>query len=156
MPSAQWFTLGCTTGVIAKCYRLGYRPWVTGYGNLSIMHWTCTRVLRADYCGDGISHTQNGKQINAWDVLSPPGPILAHGPTPPNMVFEAAFDQNGALCLSHERWSHGGAVEAAACPNRLRPPGQSMQPETVCDNVSQALMQSGGAPRMFNESVMPP
>jgi hypothetical protein len=156
MPSVQWFTFGCTTAVIGKCYRLGYRPWVTGYGNLSIMHWTCTRVLRADYCGDGVPHTQNGKLINAWDVLSPPGPILAQGPTPPDMTFEAAFDQNGALCLSHERWSHNGTVDAAACPNRLRPPGQGTQPATVCDNVSQALMLSGGAARMFNESVMPP
>ena len=29
------FTFGCTTGVIAKCYRWGYRPWVSGYGDLT-------------------------------------------------------------------------------------------------------------------------
>jgi len=34
--SAPLFTFGCTTGAIAKCYRWGYRPWVTGYGNLTI------------------------------------------------------------------------------------------------------------------------
>ena len=28
--SSAMFTFGCTTGVIAKCYRWGYRPWVTG------------------------------------------------------------------------------------------------------------------------------
>src|SRR4051812_47322688 len=32
--SSSLFTFGCTTGVIAKCYRWGYRPWVTGYGDL--------------------------------------------------------------------------------------------------------------------------
>ncbi|HEX8114838.1 MAG TPA: ADYC domain-containing protein, partial [Kofleriaceae bacterium] len=51
--SSSLFTLGCTTGVIAKCYRWGYRPWVTGYGDLVAMHWACTRLARADYCGDG-------------------------------------------------------------------------------------------------------
>jgi hypothetical protein len=155
MSSAPWFTLGCTTGAIAKCYRLGYRPWVTGYGNLAIMHWTCTRLVRADYCGDGVSHTQNGLLVNAWDVLAPPGPILAKGPTPPEMTFEAAWNQNGALCLSHARWADHGVEDTAACPNRLRPPGQGMQPGTVCDNVAQALMMSGTAPRLFNESVIP-
>jgi len=156
MPSAPWFTLACTTGVIAKCYRWGYRPWVTGYGNLATMHWTCTRVSRADYCGDGTPHTSNGNVINLWDILSPPGPILAQGSTPPGMTFEAAWDQNGALCFSHARWNLDGATRAAACPNRLRPPGQGMQVGTVCDNVSQALMMGGAAPRLFNESVIGP
>jgi hypothetical protein len=156
MSLAPYFTLGCTTGVIAKCYRLGYRPWVTGYGNLAIMHWTCTRLTRADYCGDGVPHTENGKLINAWDNLPPPGPILVQGATPPEMTFEAAWGQNGALCLSHVRWDNEGAELTAACSNRLRPPGQGMQPGTVCDNVAEALMLSGMGPRMFNESVIPP
>lgn len=153
--SAPWFTLGCTTGAVAKCYRFGYRPWVTGYGNLKIIHTTCIRVVRADYCGDGVSHTQDGTLINVWDNLSPPGPILAQGSTPPGMTLEAAWDQNGALCLSHARWNLGGAVAAAACPNRLQPPGQANQPGTVCDNIDEALMHGNG-PRMFNESAMNP
>lgn len=152
--SAQLFTFGCTTAAIAKCYRLGYRPWVPGYGNLTITHWTCTRVLRADYCGDGVSHTLNGTLINVWDNLPSPGPILTQGSS--GMTFEAAWNQNGALCLSHARWDLDGAVVAAACPNRLRPPGQSMRPGTVCDNVAQALMQGGTPPRLFNESPILP
>jgi hypothetical protein len=154
--SAPLFTFGCTTGAIAKCYRWGYRPWVTGFGNLAITHWTCTRLARADYCGDGVPHTQNGTLINLWDNLGAPGPIVARGPTPPGMTFEAAWDQHGALCLSHARWNAGGTVVAAACPNRLRPPGQGMQPGTVCDNIAEALMHSGGPGRLFNESVIPP
>jgi hypothetical protein len=146
---APLFTLGCTSAVIAECYRWGYRPWVTGYGNLGIMHWVCTRLARADYCGDGVSHTVDGTLINVWDNLSPPGPILAQGTTPPGMTFEAAWDQNGALCFSHARWTLGGTVVAAACPNRLQPPHGS-QSGTTCDNALQ-----GGAPsRMFDESVL--
>jgi hypothetical protein len=148
------FTFGCTVGVIADCYRWGYRPWVTGYGNLTITHWTCTRLARADYCGDGVSHTQTGTLINVWDNLSPPGPILAQGSTPQGMTFEAAWGQNGAICLSHARWNSG--VIAPACPNRLRPPGAG-QSGTVCDNVAEALMQgNGNSVRMFNESVLNP
>jgi hypothetical protein len=146
--SAPLFTLGCTTGAIAKCYRLGYRPWATGSDNLKITHWTCTRLIRADYCGDGVSHTMNGKQINLWDNLSPP--IRAQGTTPAGMSFEAAWGQNGAICLSHERWAKDGTVVAAACPNRLAPPGHGNS--TVCDNVA----ESGGNSRMFTESVINP
>ena len=32
---AGMFTFACTSGVIAKCYRWGYRPWLTGYGDLA-------------------------------------------------------------------------------------------------------------------------
>jgi len=40
-----------TTGVIGKCYRWGYRPWVNRPGRTWwAAHWTCTRVARADYC----------------------------------------------------------------------------------------------------------
>jgi hypothetical protein len=147
--SAPLFTLGCTTGVIATCYRWGYRPWITGYGNLTLTHWTCTRLARADYCGDGVSHTHDGTVINVWDNLGAPGPIQAQGATPPGMSFEAAWDQNGALCFSHARWILGGSVAAAACPNRLQPP-QGNQPGMVCDNT----LQGGPSARMFNESAM--
>ncbi|HMG21002.1 MAG TPA: ADYC domain-containing protein [Kofleriaceae bacterium] len=153
--SAPQFTLGCTTGAVAKCYRWGYRPWVTGYGNLMITHWTCTHVARSDYCGDGVSHTMTGTLINVWDNLGAPGPIQAQGATPPGMTFEAAWGQNGAICFSHARWSLGGAVVAAACPNRLMPPGPG-KPGTVCDNVAEALMQGGAGSRMFNESDLNP
>ena len=149
--SAPQFTLGCTTGAIAECYRWGYRPWVTGYGNLTITHWTCTRLSRADYCGDGVSHTINGTLINVWDNLGAPGPIQAQGTTPPGMTFEAAWGQNGAICFSHARWSLGGSVAAAACPNRLMPPGQGQSGNT-CDNA----LQGGGSSRMFNESSLNP
>ena len=150
--SAPLFTLACTTSSIAECYRWGYRPWVTGFGNLMTMHWACTRLARADYCGDGVTHTMDGTMINVWDVLPPPGPIQAHGTTPPGMTFEAAWDQSGALCLSHARWAFNGSVVAAACPNRLRPPGRASP--TVCDDAAQGMAMSGGSSRVFNESAI--
>ena len=150
--SAPLFTLACTASAIADCYRWGYRPWVTGFGNLKTMHWACTRTARADYCGDGVDHTMDGTMINIWDTLPPPGPIQAHGTTPPGMTFEAAWDQTGALCLSHARWAFNGSVVAAACPNKLHPPGHGSP--SVCDDAAQGMMVSGGPDRLFNESAI--
>jgi len=147
------FTFGCTTGVVAKCYRWGYRPWVTGYGDLTTLHQICTRVARADYCGNGISHTRNGTLINVWDNLPYPGPIQAQGYTPLGMFFEAGWSTRGAVCLSHTRWLLGGLLIAAACPDRLIAPGLGVLGATVCDFPAQLLGQPGGA-RMFNASYL--
>jgi hypothetical protein len=147
--SSTMFTLGCTTGVIAKCYRWGYRPWITGYGDVVALHWTCTRVARADYCGNGQPHTQDGTLINIWDNQPPPGPIQAHAATPLGMLFEAGWSTGGAVCLSHARWLLNGGLLAQACPDKLIAPGLPL--ETVCDIESQVLGQ-GVSPRLFNES----
>jgi len=147
------FTFGCTTGVIAKCYRWGYRPWVNGFGNLVPMHQTCTRLARADYCGNGIPHTRNGTQINVWDNLPSPGPIQHHGLlTPVGMLFEAGWNTDGAVCLSHSRWLLDDAlVLAALCPDRLVPPG--LLGGTVCDTVPAVLGLDANA-RMFDEAFL--
>ena len=152
--SSALFTFGCTSGVIAKCYRWGYRPWITGYGDIVSMHWTCTRVARADYCGNGVSHTHNGTAINVWDKLPAPGPIQSHGGLlpPMGMMFEAGWNTGGAVCLSHARWLlDDGAALAAACPDRLVAPG--LLGGTVCDTVSAVLGYDSNA-KMFNEAYL--
>jgi hypothetical protein len=152
--SSAMFTFGCTTGVIAKCYRWGYRPWVTGYGDLTTMHQTCTRLARADYCGNGMPHTHDGTLINVWDTLPPPGPIQKHGGLLPplGMMFEAGWDTGGAVCLSHARWLlDDGGLLASLCPDRLVPPG--LLGATVCDTAAAVLGFNPNA-RMFNESCL--
>ena len=147
--STTLFTFGCTTGVIAKCYRWGYRPWVTGYGDLVTTHQICTRMARADYCGNGTSHTHENTAINAWDNLPSPGPIMPHGTTPSGMVFEAGWNTSGAVCLSHSRWLLGGLTIAALCPDRLVAPNLLLG-GTVCDVESQVL--GGATSKLFDES----
>jgi hypothetical protein len=150
--SRPLFTFACTTGVIAKCYRWGYRPWLTGYGDMAEMHWTCTRLARADYCGNGVPHTRNGTTINVWDTLPAPGPIQRHGLlTPLGMLFEAGWNTGGAVCLSRSRWLlDDGLSLAALCPDRLVTPGLL---GTTCDTVSEALGYDGDA-KMFNEAYL--
>ena len=149
------FTFGCTAGVIAKCYRWGYRPWLGGYGgaNFSDLHWACTRMARADYCGDGRSNTRDGTAINVWDRLPYPGPIQKHGLLPPlGMLFEAGWDTGGAVCLSRARWLLDDGLQIASlCPDRLIPPG--LLGATVCDTVVEVLFQEPKA-MLFNESYL--
>jgi hypothetical protein len=149
--SSTLFTFGCTTGVIAKCYRWGYRPWVTGYGDLASVQWSCTRMARADYCGNGSSHTHDLTQINFWDTLPAPGPIDGRGSPPPGMLFEAGWNTGGAVCLSHARWLLGGPIIALGCPGRLLAPGLGILGATVCDTVAEVLGQNASS-TIFDES----
>ena len=160
--SSSMFTLGCTSGVIAKCYRWGYRPWLTGYGDSMVaMHQTCTRLARADYCGNGNPGTRDGTEINVWDRLSPPGPIQKHGGIkilglplplpPPGMLFEAGWNTDGAVCLSTARWLlEDGIGLIRLCPDKLVPPGLLLP--TVCDTITSVFLFDTNA-RMFNESL---
>ena len=160
--STSLFTFACTSGVIAKCYRWGYRPWLNGYGDSMVaMHQTCTRLARADYCGNGMPGTKDGTKINVWDRLSSPGPIQKHGgPTilglplplpPPGMLFEAGWNTDGAVCLSTARWLlDDGIGLLRVCPDKLVPPGLLLP--TVCDTITAVFAFDPNA-RMFNESL---
>jgi ADYC domain len=148
--SSSLFTLACTTGAIAKCYRWGYRPWVTGYGDLVATHWACTRAVRADYCGNGTSHTRDGTVINLWDNIPAPGPLQTRA-TGTGMLFEAGWSTSGAVCLSRDRWTLGGPLIAGGCPNRLVVPILGLLGGTVCDLLVLLGLNPQDA-RVFNES----
>jgi hypothetical protein len=153
--SSSAFTFGCTAGVLAKCVRWGYRPWlqdVTGSSSqFAALHWSCTRMARADYCGDGRSWTHNGTTINIWDTAPAPGPFQAHGPTDPTFIFEAGWNTGGAVCLSKERWATIDPAVAQDCPNRLIPPGAATPVGTVCESPTDASLFDPGV-ELFNES----
>lgn len=103
-------TFGCRGYVLAKCVEMGYRPWLEGLAceddspgrahceRLSLQghHQACTRMLRADYCGDGTSYTNDGTYINAYDDLE-----LRFDSE--DWLFEAEWDADGAICVSRER-----------------------------------------------------
>ena len=151
--SSALFTFGCTTGVIAKCYRWGYRPWVTGYGDLTAMHWACTRLARADYCGDGVPHTEDGTWINLWDDVPPPGPIQDHGArTLGGMHFEAAWNTDGAACISRTRWKDSMKSLSRPCLQQRILGGHAKK---FCDTVEDAQRHDRTV-LLFNESFDDP
>jgi hypothetical protein len=53
---------GGAGGAEGKCVRFGYKPWGLGPNNVSLAPYfqACVRLVRADYCGDGIAHTRDG------------------------------------------------------------------------------------------------
>lgn len=73
-------TFACISGALGKCVRLGYRPWAQvsncttrscSQVLLNNHHQACTRLIRADYCGNGKSYTLNGTLIELYDALNP-------------------------------------------------------------------------------------
>jgi hypothetical protein len=110
------FTFACFDGVLAKCALMGYAPWrhvtectsaLDPYGepvcftySLADHHQACTRMLRADYCGDGVSHTFDGTDIIVWDVVD----IQEWDPTA-DWPLEAEWANVGARCVSRTRWN---------------------------------------------------
>ena len=100
------FTFACVGHVLAKCAEAGYKPWrdmlicIKKEGckkvNMAQHHQACTRLLRADYCGDGTSHTINNKDVNMYDALGLRTDSEEWG-------FEAEWDAKGAICADTTR-----------------------------------------------------
>jgi hypothetical protein len=101
-------TYSCMDGVIAKCVSWGYAPWLTG----ADVHASCTRLARADYCGNGVPWTMDGTEINVYDTLG----ILSESPAG-DMKFEAAWGTSGALCVSRPRYQieESGRMVVPSC-----------------------------------------
>ena len=102
------YTFSCTGGVIAKCVRdWGYKPWKSlysaTYGMVSLqpLHLACTRAARAEYCGDGISHTREGTLIDIFDVYG-------FNSRTPGSGFgeESIFSTAGAEFIRRPRFPH--------------------------------------------------
>jgi len=115
LPSAMAFSITCTGGAQAKCVRFGYLPWEKLPDGTSLWdhHQACTRMIRADYCGDGEPHTRNGTPIVVYDRKGIQDDEQVSG-----MLFEAAWGPDGAICVSHTRIPDVLSMErlAAICP----------------------------------------
>ena len=87
-------TFACLGRALAKCVLFGYKPWksVTGV-NLRNHHQACTRMLRADYCGDGTPHTVDGTPINLYDSLGIETDAASWNK-------ESEWSASGATCVS--------------------------------------------------------
>jgi hypothetical protein len=88
-------TFSCTDGVIYKCVDWGYAPWSFG----AEVHQSCTRLARADYCGDGRPWTLDGTRIDVYDGLGVQQRVGFD-----EMGFEAAWSEAGAVCVNATRY----------------------------------------------------
>ncbi len=95
--SSSDFTLSCRGAALAKCVEFGYKPWQTVDGtSLRDHHLACTRMLRADYCGDGTSWTANGTPINLYDALGIQSDEAS-------WQVDAEWTADGAICTNNIR-----------------------------------------------------
>lgn len=120
-------TIACVDAALGKCAVWGYRPWASEGGEpLADYHQACTRMVRADYCGDGVSHTKDGTPIHVLDELG----IEALDELV-QFVIEAEWAPDGAVCLN---------------PANTRLPGQKIDcalPGCGAPFDSGGLIQSG-------------
>ena len=66
--SSDGMTFACRDqSAMAKCLEHAkYRWWESSDDD--VRHQACVRMLRADYCGDGVAHTVNGTVLDVEDV----------------------------------------------------------------------------------------
>ena len=147
--SSTLFTMACVHTAIGKCVLWGYHPWdsktecqdesTCKSQSLANWHQACTRMVRADYCGNGSPHTVNGTAINVWDAFSPA--IQAHE-TVSGFTREAEWTQSGARCIERTRWSAVGPTHNSmtdydyvqlVCPERLTYSGSSCSTTEDCE-----------------------
>lgn len=120
----QRFTFACDAGALAKCVDRGYQPWATRDGqSLAGLHQACTRMLRADYCGNGQSHTRDNHIIDLYDSLGINTRTRTHsaGWSPERASVEAQWGADGAVLLARTRHGEPLASILEECPGRFAP-----------------------------------
>jgi hypothetical protein len=134
--STTLFTFACTSGVLAKCARWGYKPWKTVNGvHLAPHHQACTRMARADYCGTGQPFTTDGTLIDVYDG------VIVQSKTPgTGMLYESSWTTDGAYCLSKGRWDLDTVRILLSCPWRVSLP-------SLTDLLSGCIVKLTTAPR---------
>ena len=119
-PDASKVTFACRGKAIAKCMEMGYRP-SASTGSLTATQQeelvSCTRLLRADYCGDGRSFTVNGTLLNLYDNVG----IQADAEP---WAIEAEWTSAGARCTndaSLTRLTVSGLTPPSCFASRVSP-----------------------------------
>ena len=105
-------TMACREAAIAKCVEWSYRE---QYGERGWSHQACTRMVRADYAGDGTPHTLNGTRIYVGD---PFGYNDQHS-HPGWLVKEAEWTPDGASCINRSGLRRIGETDCASDPGQI-------------------------------------
>ena len=92
-PRLNTVYLACTSGAIGKAIDWGYAPWQRTLPEFE----AATRMVRADYCFDGTSWTQDGTSLQVrdkWNINN-----FLHAADPNEVVWTAT----GAVCVTQPR-----------------------------------------------------
>lgn len=108
-PRKDTLYLACTSGAIGKAIVWGYRPWERPLGEFEV----ATRMVRADYCFDGMSWTETGLPIQVKDKYNINTFLYASDPT------EVVWTKTGAACISTPRNVTYGASQVTCNGQQL-------------------------------------
>ncbi|MBV9202478.1 MAG: hypothetical protein JOY83_22635 [Alphaproteobacteria bacterium] len=99
--------------------------------SLAPYYQACVRLVRADYCGDGVGYTRNGTPIDVFDAIG-----IQRDEIAPGMTFEAAWGPDGAVCVRHPRLEELPNPETLVqqCPRLAGYVGER------CDEAARALL----------------
>jgi hypothetical protein len=132
------FSFACAHRHVATCLKQGYLDSSDSNDRMALFE-ACTRMMRADYCGDGGSYTKDGTFISVWDNRD----IATEIHREP-LVFEAAWNKNGMVCSARPRWNEK-AIRAPKClQSKSRP---------ICNSAKEAAALSKD-PLVFNDSCV--
>lgn len=121
-PDPALFTFACRYGAIQKCNEYGWPEWGTKtesngvtskVRNLDDYHDACIPMIRADYCGNGVSHTFNGTSIDIYDHLDSSQSMVTSTDGSDSYYFEAHWEADGAHCINKTRWMPSGLTTLA-------------------------------------------
>lgn len=113
---ADTMYLACTSGAVGKAVAWGYKPWKRTVDEFE----TAIRMVRADYCYDGMSWTTPGTPVEVRDRWSINDFINVAHPT------EAVWGKDVLRCLSNPRTTAYGAVTCNGAPLPACPGNVSM------------------------------
>jgi hypothetical protein len=133
------FELTCTAGAQGKCARFGYIPWESE--GMLARYNACIRLVRADYCGDGESHTRDGTLIDIYDKLGIQRTELTEG-----VEFEAGWGAGGAVCVRRVRIGEIYSLES------LRRDCPRLTAEDVGDGCTEERVRQHPAALLMNKS----
>lgn len=110
----DWITFACADEAAYKTKRLGYGP-MSAFGPstpaVGIAERNATlKMITADYCGTGVSFTEQGQPLWVEDVSD-----LVNVPPGVDNWSEAVWTADGALCLDTPRFAERSDV-IADCP----------------------------------------
>lgn len=99
----------CSAGGNGKCIRFGYRPWAAlpDGRSLASFHAACVNMLRAAYGGGEHGFTRDGTPVDLYDRVGIQAPA-----DDPDLVFEAGWTPDGAVCVEHPRIPENGDLAA--------------------------------------------
>lgn len=148
-PTPTRLTFACRDGVAAKCQDWDYPSWNPERARY---FQACTRMARADYCGNGHSRTVDDTMIN---YLPLHGQSLASLQPRPGFAPEAVWGPGGAgaptaaICLSRTRWSTIPLGPRSACAELMPDPRDEAatdgKPRRYCDDMTVKDWADAGA-----------